>query len=312
MNNSDKIPTIDSISSMSNETLERFMRDGFAYVRIPNQHAEEKLNKLDKEAVMFFQLPTEKKEEKKLDPITLQGYVDRRKEDNKSACLEQITFPTGSAVGSFERFQDDIDVISNTYRHEIVIPLIKAIFYRVLEPRGFDSKKIDALLSEATDEIFTPMSFLSYPYTKNSEKDFALPEHVDEDMITVLWVAQEGLQAWLEHESLAPGLNEKIMVGNWYDINPKAGYVIVNIGKALSLMLGKQCNAIKHRVLLPKKDRLSIGVFFNPPITYKMRDLLEDKLLFNGSYADYLKDHFSETYNDTFYDVIEKKAAAAV
>ena len=214
-----------------------------------------------------------------------------------------MTFPTDSPVVPFTKFKDDIDIISNTYRYEIVNPLLKAIFHRILNPLGFVPEEINKLLSEATDEIFTPMSLLSYPYSENSGmKDFALPEHVDEDMITVLWVVQGGLQVWLEHE-----LASKKVEGGWYDINPKPGYVVVNIGKALSLMLGKKCNAVKHRVLLPKKDRLSIGVFYNPPITYKMRDIVENKLLFNGSYAEYLKDHFSETYNDTFLDVIEQK-----
>ena len=307
MNNSETIPTIESIPTMSNEILDRFMRDGFAYVRIPNQFAEDKLNKLDKEAVEFFKLPKEKKEETPLDPIMLQGYVDRRKEDGRTACLEQMTFPTDSPVGPFTNLKDDIDVVSKTYRYEIVKPLLEAVFHRILEPLGFTSKEINNLLCEATDDVFTPMSLLCYPYTKNPIKDLALPEHVDEDMITVLWVVQEGLQVWLEHQSL----NGKV-AGNWYDINPKPGYVIVNIGKALSWMLGKKCNAIKHRVLLPKKDRLSIGVFFNPPITYKMRDIVENKLLFNGSYAEYLKDHFSETSNDTFYGVIEEQQEAAV
>lgn len=308
MNNTETIPTIDSIATMTNETVDRFMQDGFAYVKIPNQLAENKLNKLDKEAVAFFKLPKNKKEENKLDPIKLQGYVDRREETNKTACLEQITFPMDSPVGPFIKFKNDIDIISNTYRNEIVGPLLKAVFYRVLKPRGFATQEIDKLLSEATDEIFTPMSLLSYPYTKNPEtKEFALPEHVDEDMITVLWVAQEGLQVWLEHKSPNSDSSKKL-TGAWYEINPKPGYVIVNIGKALSLILGKKCNAIKHRVLLPKKDRLSIGVFFNPPITYKMRDIVEDKLLFDGSYSEYLKDHFSGTSNDTFYKVIEKKA----
>ena len=312
MSNSANIPTIESISTMTNEVLDRFIRDGFAYVKIPNQLAENKLDKLDKEAVAFFKLPKDKKEETRLDPITLKGYVDRRKEEGKTACLEQMTFPIDSPVGPFANFKADIDVVSNTYRYEIVKPLLRAIFYRILKPLDFASEEIDKLLSEATDEIFTPMSLLCYPYTKNPEKDLALPEHVDEDMITVLWVAQEGLQVWLEPESSICGLlNDKVR-GDWYDINPKTGYVVVNIGKALSWMLGKRCNAIKHRVLLPKKDRLSIGVFYNPPITYKMRDIVENKLLFNGSYSEYLKDHFSETSNDTFYGVIEQQETATV
>src|SRR5579863_6726411 len=111
MNNSDNIPTIESISTMKQETLDRFMRDGFAYVKIPNKFTEDKLNKLEKEATAFFKLPKDKKEENKLDAITLRGYVDRRKEGGKTACLEQITFPTDNPVGSFINFKNDIDVI---------------------------------------------------------------------------------------------------------------------------------------------------------------------------------------------------------
>lgn len=256
MNNVANIPTIESISNMTSETLDRFMLDGFAYVKIPNVFAEEKLDKLVKDAKEFFKLPKHIKETKKLDPITLQGYVDRRNEENKSAALEQITFPTNSPIGRFEDHKDAIDVITHTYRYEIVMPLMRAIFHRVLEPLGFDVAKIDQLLAEATDEIFTPMSLLNYPYSQDlGNKEYALPEHVDEDMITVLWVAQDGLQVWLEN--LSSKVAGDKTSGEWYNIIPKPGYVIVNIGKALSWMLGKKCNAVKHRVALPKTDRLS-------------------------------------------------------
>jgi isopenicillin N synthase-like dioxygenase len=305
MNALDIIPTIDNVFNISSEALDRFIQDGFAYVKIPNQSLDDKLNKLAKEANAFFKLPKETKEDKKLDPITLRGYVDRRKEKNKGAHMEQVTFPTSNPVDSFKKFKEDIDVVSDIYRNEIVIPLLKAIFHRILHPVGFESEKIDRLLREATDEIFSPMSLLSYPHNKNPETDYALPEHVDEDMLTVLWVIQDGLQVWLDR-------NEKDSTNSWYNINSKNGYVIVNTGKALTLMLGKRCNAIKHRVQTPKQDRLSIGVFYNPPITYKIRDLISDELLFNGSYAEYLKDHFSQTNNDTFYNIIEQQEAARI
>lgn len=305
MNGVETIPTIDNVFNISSDALDRFTHDGFAYVKITNQKLNDKLNKLAKEAREFFKLPQAQKEEKKLDPVTLRGYVDRRNEKNKNAFMEQVTFPTNDPVGAFKIFKEDIDVISDAYRNEIVIPLLKAIFYRILKQEGFTSEKIDSLLHEATDDLFSPMSLLSYPYMRDPETDYALPEHVDEDFLTVLWVAQEGLQVWLDRKS-------NNTAGSWFNIDPKDGYIVVNTGRALTLILGEKCNAIKHRVLLPKQDRLSIGVFYNPPITYKMRDLVSDRLLFNGSYPEYLKDHFSQTYNDTFYDIIEQQEIAKI
>ena len=89
------ILVVDSIDSISNEGLDQFIRDGFAYVKLPQLAVEDVLKELHKEAVLFFNQPMAEKEKNgiKFDPEAIQGYVDRRKEKDKNPILhEQIFF----------------------------------------------------------------------------------------------------------------------------------------------------------------------------------------------------------------------------
>ncbi len=301
MNISESILTINSINDIGDETLDKFMKDGFAYVKTPDSLLVDRLLNLEKVALRFFTQPKEVKEKYKRDPVTLYGYADKRREGRKKELVEQMTFNPKNPIGLFTEYKEGLNEIHQIYYFQIVKPLLRAIFNKVLKSHGFSAEKIDILFSETTDEIFFLMSVLFYPYSKDpTQKDFALsghivqPAHVDESLITVLWVAEEGLQAWLgnDHGDSETKLNPK--GGLWHNINPKPGHVIINAGKALSLILSGRCSPVLHRVFLPMKDRLSIGVFYNPPATYKMRDIIKDKELFSGSYAEYIKDYFSK------------------
>ena len=300
MTKSDKILTINSIGNISSDMLNKFMKDGFAYVKIPDASLEESFLKLQEVALRFFDQPKEIKERNKLNPETFQGYSDKRKDGRKKELVEQITFCPSKPVGLFTECSIELNIIHEIYYSKIIKPLFKIIFNDVLGGQNFSDESINSLIAEATDEIFSIMSVLFYPYSKEpADKDFGLfghivqPEHVDEGLFTILWVAQEGLQVWLENDSDSDKIQTQES-GKWYDIGPKPGHVIINIGKALSLILGGKCSAARHRVILPKEDRLSIGVFYNPPITYKLRDIIVDKELFGGSYEKYIEDYFSK------------------
>lgn len=303
MTKSDSILTINSISNINSDMLNKFMKDGFAYVKIPDASLEKGFLKLQEVALRFFDQPKEIKERDKLNPETFQGYSDKRKNGRKKELVEQITFSPSKPIGLFTECEIELNTIHEIYYFKIIKPLFKIIFNKILGDQNFSKENINSLIAEATDEIFFIMSVLFYPYSKEpTDKDFGLfghivqPEHVDEGLFTILWVAQEGLQVWLENDADS-GKSQPQENGKWYDIGPKPGHVIVNIGKALSLILGGKCNAANHRVILPREDRLSIGVFYNPPITYKLRDLIVNKELFGGSYEKYIKDYFSKPSN---------------
>lgn len=300
MVNFEKILTIDSIDNISNEALERFMHDGFAYVKVASSSFENKISELEKIALQFFHQPKTIKEKNKRDPETFQGYIDKRTSGRKIELVEQMTFSVKQPLGLFAEYKSVLDEIHEVYYSKIIKPLLKAIFYRVLQSHGLSDVRINELYSETIHDIFFLMSLLFYPYWCDSEQSgeplsghIVQPAHVDEGLFTIIRTNQEGLQVWLDE---GPQNQHK---GAWYNVSSRPGYVTINIGQALSLILSGKCNAVKHRVLLPKADRLSIGVFYNPPITFKLRDFIENKLLFEGSYEEYIKDYFSHPFLDT-------------
>ena len=209
--------------------------------------------------------------------------------------LEQVFFRPEEPIRVFSKCEPDIAIIRSTFWDIIGQPLLMKVFNRILVGVDFTAEKIQTLFDEAIYDIFATLALIYYPATDAPEKyDAGLNEHTDQGLITVLWVNQESLQIWIEETK------------EWHDLLPKQGYVIVNIGNALKLMLGERCTSAFHRVIVPKSERLSIGAFYDPSRSYKMRDLVQNKLLFGGSTAEYLKDHFSKTSSYTFESIIDK------
>lgn len=293
------IPTINSISNIDKKEFDKFLRHGFAYVKLPDSNVEEALWGLNEEALNFFRKPLEEKNQPGVvfDPQTIVGYIDRRNEspDNR-LLLEQVFFRPDDPIHIFSQCKSNISEIRKTFWDHVGKPLLLRVFNHILLESGFTEKKIFGLFDESIEDIFATLALLYYPDTNFPEKyDAGLNEHTDQGLITVLWVTQESLQVWIE------GTKE------WHDLMPKKGYVIVNIGNALKLILGERCTSAFHRVIIPNKERLSIGIFYDPSRNYKMRDIVSDKLLFGGSTAEYLKDHFSKTSSYTFEKIINNK-----
>ena len=291
------IPTISSINNMDYKEFDKFIRYGFAYVKIQGHGVEEALEKLSDEALRFFRGPSEKKYQPGVvfDPRTIVGYIDRRGEspDNR-LLLEQVFFRPEQPLSIFSECEKDIAIIRNAFWDAIGEPILLNIFYTILKKANFRTKKIHNLFNEAIKDIFSTLALLYYPATNCPEKyDAGLNAHTDQGLITVLWINQESLQVWIEEAK------------EWHDLEPKKGFVIVNIGNALKIILGELCTSAFHRVIIPKRERLSIGAFYDPARSYKMRDVIQNKLLFGGSTAEYLKDHFSKTSSYTFESIID-------
>lgn len=309
MHFSRNIVVIDSIEDISKETINQFIREGFAYVKLPKPQVETVLWKLHAEAINFFNLPAEKKEQDgiKLDLENIQGYVDRSKEKEKFPILhEQIFFRPHKPLGPFKNYQLEINEIQYSFWDEIAKPLLKLVFNTILEPHILSVEKILRSYDDVINNVFASLSLLYYPYTPHPELyECGLNEHTDQGFLTVLWINQESLQVWLDDDDGNSEIDGK--KGTWCNLYPKEGYVVVNIGNALNAILSNRCNSAVHRVLVPKKERLSIATFYDPSSTYIMRDLISDKLLFGGSSAEYLKNHFSKTYSPTFAKIIDDR-----
>jgi len=81
----------------------------------------------------------------------------------------------------------------------------------------------------------------------------ALGEHTDPGVLTLLLQDRVG------------GLQTKMANGQWIDIAPISGTIIVNLGDSLQVWSNDQYRAALHRVLpMEKSDRISIPFFYHP------------------------------------------------
>lgn len=307
MNMNTQIPILDNVNNISHYDLENFIRVGFAYVKLPDNQTEDLLLNLKTDALNFFRSPdcTKSKPELRLNPKTIEGYIDRRVEsESNKILLEQVFFRPNKVIDSFKHSEEMVFGIQNCFWDKITLPLLKQVFNHVLQPIGFLDTKINTLYNEVINAIFATVALLYYPATKSPEKfSYGLNEHTDQGFITVLWINQESLQVWID-QSEDNSIQDKF-IGYWQDLPPKPGYVIVNIGNALKSILGEKCNSAFHRVVVPKQERISIGLFYDPAREFRMRDFVNNQLLFGGSTAEYLKDHFSKSSSYTFESIID-------
>uniref|UniRef100_A0A0D9V1S5 Fe2OG dioxygenase domain-containing protein n=1 Tax=Leersia perrieri TaxID=77586 RepID=A0A0D9V1S5_9ORYZ len=98
-----------------------------------------------------------------------------------------------------------------------------------------------------------------YPPCPEPEKVVGSREHTDPSLFTVL--AQDhvgGLQVWQEEEDGGGG--------EWVDVAPVAGALLVNIGDVLKVVSNDEYKSVEHRVVLKSSEeaRVTIALFFNP------------------------------------------------
>jgi len=117
--------------------------------------------------------------------------------------------------------------------------------------------------------------------------------HKDTGFVTVLYIDQTGLQAYIERE--------------WVDIEPVKGYFLINFGASLEILtqnLKYPIKAILHRVKEIKfqesvKDRYSFAAFLNPPSNLDLYQYNQDKTLKVYMPVQQFLDEFNKTvWND--------------
>ncbi|CAL5387647.1 unnamed protein product [Camellia sinensis] len=91
-----------------------------------------------------------------------------------------------------------------------------------------------------------------YPYCPQPNLTFGLNPHTDPGVLTIL-VENQVMGLQVKHE------------GEWVDVKPLPGSLIVNIGDALQIMSNGEYKSVEHRVLVNsmKESRISIVEFFN-------------------------------------------------
>ncbi len=102
--------------------------------------------------------------------------------------------------------------------------------------------------------------------------------HVDSGFVTLL--AQNGVE----------GLQALDRAGDWIDIPPQDGTLVVNFGKLLDRWTGGRIKATEHRVLGSGRERYSVPFFYEPRVDARIAPLasLSDVAFAPFDYGDHL------------------------
>lgn len=270
------IPSI-SPDYIHDTDLDYLMQVGFCYVKIPNGKLIQTIKTCVQLAKKFFQSNPDEKAKWKLKEVLLpgdryQGYALRSQSRNTNA-IEQIFFEPDSPFGPYESYASMIQEIHDTYRHFIFLPLMKTIFNKL--------KISETQFHEATKNPNCSLVFQSCPSIGEKKDAIRLNAHKDFGLLTVLFFEEPGLEVYYQN--------------NWYPIPPQEGYVVVNLGNALEVMLGKRCHSALHRVTNATDNRISMVYFYNPNYQQQVRNYFDDTLIaLTGEL--FFKQQFTEYY----------------
>jgi len=123
------------------------------------------------------------------------------------------------------------------------------------------------------------------------------PTHQDTGFVTVLYIDEPGLQAYI---------NKK-----WENINPVPGYFIINFGRSFEILTEKLPVCVKsvlHRVsqtykVNGKKDRVSMAAFTNMPNDLCLYQYSSNKILsVYQTVEEFLQEFNKTTWDDHYTD----------
>ncbi len=102
--------------------------------------------------------------------------------------------------------------------------------------------------------------------------------HTDSGFVTLLW------------QDLTGGLQARAPSGEWIDVPPSEGGIVVNFGQLLSDWTGGRIKATEHRVYGGLAERFSVPFFFEPAVDARITALFPDQTDWPGDlvYGDYL------------------------
>lgn len=111
--------------------------------------------------------------------------------------------------------------------------LATTLLRETLKQTGIPEEQWDQISNGASEGkgVFT---YLVNHYQSNVDARFALKEHCDFSMITILDLNKKGLEAWIAEA--------------WVPVDPKPGYFVINYGQALEHLTNGLVKAILHRV----------------------------------------------------------------
>lgn len=125
--------------------------------------------------------------------------------------------------------------------------------------------------------------------------DTALGHHTDPGVLTLLL------------QDMTGGLQAQSVSGEWVDIEPRRGTIVVNLADAMQVWTNDRYRAAVHRVVpMTQTDRMSIPYFFNPPrsaTVEPIRALAHDSPRYSPFvWRDYMRARTEDNYEDLGVD----------
>ncbi|BAN03762.1 isopenicillin N synthase family dioxygenase [Ilumatobacter coccineus] len=193
------------------------------------------------------------------------GWFDReltkRKRDSKQ--VFDFTDPNTPAVDAYNRWPDGFDRFRPTLAafYDAFSDLAErtvALVHRALDLPD------DVIRDHVGDRTTSSVRLNHYPVgdpVPENERDglrelgdMALGYHTDPGVLTLLLQDATG------------GLQAQAANGDWVDVEPRPGTIVVNLADAMQVWTNDQYRAAVHRVVpMTSTDRMSIPYFFNPP-----------------------------------------------
>lgn len=193
------------------------------------------------------------------------GWFDReltkRKRDSKQ--VFDFTDPHTPAVDAYNRWPDGFDHFRPTLaafydEFSALADRTVALVHRAL---GLSA---DVVSNHVGDRTTSSVRLNHYPVgdpVPEGERgglcelgETALGHHTDPGVLTLLL------------QDMTGGLQAQAANGNWVDVEPRPGTIVVNLADAMQVWTNDQYRAAVHRVVpMTNTDRMSIPYFFNPP-----------------------------------------------
>lgn len=275
-----KIPTIESIEDIPQEAILGLMHFGFCYVKLPEgKKCMHWLDQIQQQGLEFFRQPIEQKSQYSVDSDTWAGYSQRSLK-NKLHFVEQAFFRPNKPLSPFQSVKHEIEKLSELFEKSIASKLLLEIF------KAAKIKDPEKSLDKIMEDNFQSFSLSYYADKQSEEYEFGLKPHKDFGLITLLWITKPGLEVYYNK--------------TWHPVDPKPGYIVVNLANALVEMLeGNQvpCESALHRVRPVSNERLSFGLFIDPSLKQPINNLTSGTQLYPDGQS-YLKEQFRITYSD--------------
>ncbi|XP_041022947.1 gibberellin 2-beta-dioxygenase-like [Juglans microcarpa x Juglans regia] len=270
------------------------------------------MNKLEAEALRFFNLPQSEKD--RAGPPDPFGYGSKRIGPNGDVgWIEYILLNTNPEVishKSFSIFQENPEMFLSAV--DRYVSAVKKMACEVLElvadgleikPRNVLSR---LLRDEKSDSCFRLNHYPPCPelQTLSGRNLVGFGEHTDPQIISVL------------RSNNTSGLQICLRDGTWVTVPPDQSSFFINVGDSFQVMTNGRFKSVKHRVLADHtKSRISMIYFGGPPLSEKISPLPsllaegEESIYNEFAWWEYKRSAYKSRLGDDRLGLFEKSAS---